>query len=45
MLVDLVDASSQSRAIVEGCTLRVMGAPDGSVVFSNDDGIWRLRAK
>lgn len=42
VLVDSRDRASPAQEIVDGCSLRVVRAPDGSVVFSNERGIWRL---
>jgi len=43
LLVDLDDPASSPLEIVDGCSLRVVLAPDGTIAFSNEDGVWRLR--
>jgi len=42
VLADTADPAATPQGIVDGCSLRVVLAPDGSVVFSNEHGIWRL---
>ena len=44
LLVSTADPTTASQEIVDGCSLRVVLALDGTVVFSNEHGIWRLRA-
>ena len=43
ILVDLADPAATPEEVVDGCSLRVVRAPDGTMVFSNEKGVWRLR--
>lgn len=42
LLVNTADPSAPPQEIVDGCSLRAVRAPDGTLVFSNEHGIWRL---
>ena len=45
IVLDLADPAATPEEVVDGCSLRVVRARDGTVVFSNEKGVWRLRIR